>query len=308
MFAGTPDFAVPALRALVAAGRSPLLVLTQPDRPVGRGRRLQARPVKVAARELGLPVLQPERLRASTLQVLSGLRPDLLVVIAYGLLLPPALLQIPKRGCVNLHASLLPRWRGAAPIQRAIAAGDPETGVCLMQMEAGLDTGPVYARRRTVIAEGESSGALHRRLAQLSAELLVEHLGALLEGELRATPQSQQGVLHAGKLSKAEAVIDWTRPAPVLARQVAALNPWPVAETRLHGERLRIWEATALAATASITPTAPGTVVGVDPDGVRVACGEGILLLLRVQLEGAKATPVDAFLRGHALAPGECLG
>lgn len=305
VFAGTPEFAVPTLEALVAAGHAPLLVLTQPDRPVGRGRRLQAPPVKLAAGELGLPVLQPERLRASTLDVLAGLQPDLLVVIAYGLLLPPAVLQLPARGCVNLHASLLPRWRGAAPIQRAIAAGDRETGVCLMHMEAGLDTGPVYACRRTPIRDGESSATLHQRLAALSAELLVEQIDALLAGTLEHRPQSPRGVLHAPKLSKAEAVIDWALPAPVLARQVAAFNPWPVAETRWGARRLRVWEARALAADAD---TDPGVVVAVADDGLQVACGEGTLLLQVLQLEGAKPTPVEAFLRGHHLTPGERLG
>ena len=241
VFAGTPDFAVPSL--LAADGRNEVVaVYTQPDRPAGRGRALTASPVKQAALERGLPVHQPERLRgAEVLDSLRAFEPDLMIVVAYGLLLPQAVLDIPKYGCWNVHASLLPRWRGAAPIQRAIQAGDTETGVCLMQMEKGLDTGPVLLRQTTPITPEDTGGSLHDRLAALGAQVLADGLGLLRAG-MRLGPgvQPEQGVTYAHKLDKAEARLDWSRPASVLADTVRAFNPWPVAEAEVAGERVRI--------------------------------------------------------------------
>lgn len=290
VFAGTPEFAVPALRA-AAQGGDVVAVYTQPDRPAGRGRGLQASPVKQVAQELGFPVLQPETLRDEAAQAqLRELAPDLMVVVAYGLILPRKVLKIPAHGCWNVHASLLPRWRGAAPIQRAIEAGDAQTGVDLMQMEAGLDTGPVLLQRRTAIGDGETGGQLHDRLSALGAEALAEGLALLREGRLPAAQaQPEEGVTYAHKLDKAEAKLDWSQPAAALARKVRAFNPWPVAEAQVAGERLRIHEAVAL---PSVSVSEHGRIIAADKRGIDVACGEGALRLLRVQREGGK--PVSA--------------
>ena len=290
VFAGTPEFAVPCLRA-AAQGGEVIAVYTQPDRPAGRGRGLQASPVKLAAQELGISVLQPETLRDEAAQAqLRELAPDLMVVVAYGLILPRKVLKIPRHGCWNVHASLLPRWRGAAPIQRAIEAGDAETGVDLMQMEAGLDTGPVLLQRRTPIGDAETGGQLHDRLSELGAEALAEGLALLREGRLPpAQAQPEQGVTYAHKLDKAEAKLDWSQPAVVLARKVRAFNPWPVAEAQVAGERLRIHEAVAL---PSVFVSEHGRIIAADKRGIDIACGEGALRLLRVQREGGK--PVSA--------------
>ena len=290
VFAGTPDFAVPCLRA-AARGGEVVAVYTQPDRPAGRGRGLQASPVKQAAQALGIPVLQPESLRDAAAQAqLRGFAPELMVVVAYGLILPRKVLAIPRHGCWNVHASLLPRWRGAAPIQRAIEAGDAETGVDLMQMEAGLDTGPLLLRRRTPIGAQETGGQLHDRLSALGAEVLAEGLVLLGEGRLPAAQaQPEAGVTYAHKLDKAEARLDWSQPAAALARKVRAFHPWPVAEARLAGERLRIHAAVAL----DEAPQAEaGRVVAASKHGIDVACGEGVLRLLQLQREGGK--PVSA--------------
>ena len=290
VFAGTPEFAVPALRA-AAQGGDVVAVYTQPDRPAGRGRGLQASPVKQVAQELGFPVLQPETLRDEAAQAqLRELAPDLMVVVAYGLILPRKVLKIPAHGCWNVHASLLPRWRGAAPIQRAIEAGDAQTGVDLMQMEAGLDTGPVLLQRRTAIGDGETGGQLHDRLSALGAEALAEGLALLREGRLPAAQaQPEEGVTYAHKLDKAEAKLDWSQPAAALARKVRAFNPWPVAEAQVAGERLRIHEAVAVPAQAAVEA---GHIVVASKHGIDVACGEGALRLLKVQREGGK--PVHA--------------
>ncbi|MBP3983678.1 methionyl-tRNA formyltransferase [Pseudoxanthomonas helianthi] len=290
VFAGTPEFAVPCLRA-AAQGGEVIAVYTQPDRPAGRGRGLQASPVKLAAQELGISVLQPETLRDEAAQAqLRELAPDLMVVVAYGLILPRKVLKIPRHGCWNVHASLLPRWRGAAPIQRAIEAGDAETGVDLMQMEAGLDTGPVLLQRRTPIGDAETGGQLHDRLSELGAEALAEGLALLREGRLPpAQGQPEQGVTYAHKLDKTEAKLDWSQPAVVLARKVRAFNPWPVAEAQVAGERLRIHEAVAL---PSVFVSEHGRIIAADKRGIDIACGEGALRLLRVQREGGK--PVSA--------------
>jgi methionyl-tRNA formyltransferase len=297
VFAGTPDFAVPSLRA--AAQRNEVVaVYTQPDRPAGRGRGLQASPVKREALARGIPVLQPESLKSELArEALRALKPDLLIVVAYGLILPQAILDIPAHGGWNVHASLLPRWRGAAPIQRAIQAGDAETGVCLMRMEKGLDTGPVLLSQAIAIGENETGGQLHDRLAALGAQTLADGLGLLRAG-LRpvAQPQSTDGVTYAHKLDKAEAKLDWSQPADVLARKVRAFNPWPMAEAMLAGERLRIHEAHAL---AMQHPGAPGELLGATRDGIDVACGDGVLRIVTLQREGGKAITAADFVNAH---------
>lgn len=297
VFAGTPDFAVPSLRA-AAQRKEVIAVYTQPDRPAGRGRGLTPSPVKLEAVQRGLPVLQPETLRRKASQeALRKMAPDLLIVVAYGLILPQAVLDIPTYGCWNVHASLLPRWRGAAPIQRAIEAGDSETGVCLMRMEAGLDTGPVLLRQSTAIGEDESGGQLHDRLAALGAQVLADGLG-LLRADIQPVAQLQpnEGVTYAHKLDKAEARLDWTLPAPVLARKVRAFNPWPVAEAVVAGERLRIHGAIAVPA-ASVWE--PGVVLGADRHGIDIACGEGALRLRVVQRDGGKAITAADYLNAR---------
>lgn len=297
-FAGTPDFAIPALDALITAGHTLAAVWTQPDRPAGRGRRLVFSPVKQRALALGLPVHQPETLKTETAQrELQAAAPDLMVVVAYGLLLPPACLDIPRYGCINVHASLLPRWRGAAPIQRALLAGDHETGVSLMRMQAGLDTGPVYAARTTPILPDDTGGSLHDRLAPLGAQLLVEILPQL--PALEPAPQDPERATYAAKLTRAEARLDWTRPASELERAVRAYNPWPMAWTSCAGEPLRILRAQALDRTM---PAPPGTVVESSPRGVDVAAGAGILRVTELQAAGRRAMPAHAFVRGHPLA------
>jgi len=297
VFAGTPGFAVPSLRVAAADGEV-VAVYTQPDRPAGRGRGLAASPVKQAALELGLPVLQPETLRTVEARAaLRALRPDLMVVVAYGLLLPPKVLEIPRHGCWNVHASLLPRWRGAAPIQRAIEAGDAETGVCLMRMAQGLDTGPVLLERRTPIAATETSGALHDRLAELGAQALAEGLAALRGGRLpAATPQPDAGATYAHKLEKGEALLDWAAPAEVLARKVRAFLPWPVAEAELAGERVRIHAADALSLAHA---AAPGTLLAASRDGLDVACGTGALRIRALQRAGARAITAADYLNAR---------
>ncbi|MDN3516696.1 methionyl-tRNA formyltransferase [Aquisalimonas lutea] len=301
-FAGTPEFAVPALRALLASEHDVVGVWTQPDRPAGRGRRPRPAPVKAVAGEAGVPVHQPDALATPDQRAaMVAAAPDLLVVVAYGLLLPEAVLSLPAQGCVNLHASLLPRWRGAAPIQRALLAGDEETGMCLMRMEPGLDTGPVYDCRRTLIRPEDTGGTLHDRLAELGAELLRADLDSLLEGDLAPQPQPAAGVTYARKLDKAEARIDWNEDAVGIARRVAAFNPWPVAETDWDGARLRIWRARPLATPAG---EAPGVVTAAGPDGIDVACGRGTLRLLELQAPGGRPLPAAAFVNGHAVPAG----
>jgi methionyl-tRNA formyltransferase len=297
VFAGTPEFAVPSLRA-AARQHEVVAVYTQPDRPAGRGRGLAASPVKLEAVARGIPVLQPESLRgAEARQVLRDLAPDLMVVVAYGLILPRAVLAIPTHGCWNVHASLLPRWRGAAPIQRAIQAGDTETGVGLMQMEAGLDTGPVLLEQRTPIGPDETGGQLHDRLAELGAQVLADGLGLLRAG-IRPVPrpQPQEGVTYAHKLDKAEARLDWSRSAEELARTVRAFNPWPVAEALVAGERLRIHGAAAIAADHG---AAPGTLLAAGRDGIDIACGSGALRLRVIQREGGRAITAADWLNAR---------
>ena len=297
VFAGTPDFAVPSLRA--ATERNDVVaVYTQPDRPAGRGRDLRPSPVKLEALRRGLPVLQPESLKSAlSRDALRALRPDLLVVVAYGLILPQSILDIPRLGCWNVHASLLPRWRGAAPIQRAIEAGDSETGVCLMQMEKGLDTGPVLLSQRIAIGDAETGGQLHDRLAALGAQTLSDGLGLLRAGlKPVAHPQGAVGVTYAHKLDKAEARLDWSQPAAALARKVRAFNPWPMAEAMLGGERVRVHGAVALPLEHD---AAPGTVLAAGREGIDVACGQGALRLRVLQREGGKAITAADYLNAN---------
>jgi methionyl-tRNA formyltransferase len=287
VFAGTPEFAVPCLEACRASGADVVAVYTQPDRPAGRGRKLAPSPVKQAALAAGVAVEQPESLKSvEAQQGLAAYRPDLLVVVAYGLILPRKVLAIPRLGCWNVHASLLPRWRGAAPIQRAILAGDSESGVDLMRMEAGLDTGPVLLQRRTPIARKDTGGSLHDRLAALGAEVLAEGLRRTLAGEqLAPSPQPEDGVTYAHKLDKAEARLDFSRPASELERQVRAFDPWPVAEGEIAGEPLRIWAAHALDVDHC---SAPGSVLAAGRDGIDLACGDGALRVTVLQRAGGK--------------------
>ncbi|TCK16792.1 methionyl-tRNA formyltransferase [Thiogranum longum] len=299
VFAGTPDFSVPVLQALLDSGHEVVGVYSQPDRPAGRGRKLRPGPVKQLARQHDIPVFQPHSLKDKAEQAkLAALKPDLMVVVAYGLILPGAVLDIPARGCVNLHASLLPRWRGAAPIQRAILAGDRETGVCLMQMEAGLDSGPVLAQVKTAICDDETGGSLHDRLSRLAADLLAQHLDDLAAGRLTPAPQDESLVTYASKLDKAEAAIDWTRDADELERQVRAFNPWPVAQADYQGEKLRIWDARAI---HDVPADMPGTVVAAGPEGIDVACGQGGLRLREIQLPGGKRMSSKDFLNARSV-------
>jgi methionyl-tRNA formyltransferase len=308
VFAGTPEFAVPSLKALIDAqtlrpALPPLAVVavyTQPDRPAGRGRQLQASPVKALALDHGIRVHQPSSLKtdANAVRDLIALEVDLMVVVAYGLILPSSVLQAPQLGCVNVHASLLPRWRGAAPIQRAVLAGDAETGVCIMGMEAGLDTGPVYHRAHTPIGRDETAGALHDRLAALGADALLDALPMIL-ARARPEPQPEDGVTYATKLTKEEALIDWTQPAVQIARAVRAYNPWPVAYTELDGDPVRIWGASA--EPASDPTAAPGTVIAAAKDGIRVVTGEGVLRISRLQPAGKRPMSAADFINARSL-------
>jgi methionyl-tRNA formyltransferase len=300
VFAGTPEFAVIPLHALANADCLPLAVLTQPDRPAGRGQKLQASPVKRAALDLGIPVHQPESLKTSEFQHwLKEQNADLLIVVAYGLILPQAVLDIPRYGCWNIHASLLPRWRGAAPIQRAIEAGDSHSGVCIMQMDAGLDTGAVLARESLTLASDETGGSLHDKLAQLGASSLLECVAQLQSGLVpEGRPQPIEGVTYARKLDKAEAEIDWQEPAMQLERRIRAFNPWPVCWCEVAGERTRIWQARAEAAVQS--PEA-GQVIEADENGIVVACGRGQLHILQLQRPGGRPQSVREYLQARKL-------
>ena len=297
IFAGTPDFAALALRALLDAGHDVPLVLTQPDRPAGRGMTLQASAVKQVAVAAGIEVFQPPTLRdAAAQERILSVGADVMVVAAYGLILPPAVLRIPAQGCINIHASLLPRWRGAAPIQRAILAGDSETGVCIMQMEAGLDTGPVLCSAVVPIDPADTAETLHNKLASLGARLVVEALARL---PLPAIRQAEGGVSYAAKIDRAEAQLDWNQPAEQLARQVRAFNPFPGAASHLNGAIIKIWQAEALPGTGT-----PGLILVAEGDVLIVGCGQGLLRIIELQKAGGKRLSATQFLAGAPLLQG----
>ncbi len=311
-FAGTPEFARVALAALHAARFDIPLVLTQPDRPAGRGQQLQPSAVKSWSLEHGLAVIQPQGLRLdgryaadanAAREALQASRPDVMVVAAYGLILPEWVLALPRLGCLNIHASLLPRWRGAAPIHRAIEAGDARTGITVMQMDAGLDTGAMLLAERIDIADGDTTGSLHDRLALLGGHLIVEALALADCGGLHATAQPTDGVTYAKKVDKAEAAVDWTLDADTLARRIRAFNPAPGAVARLRGEAIKLWQAQAL----PVAPpeSKPATVIGAFADGIVVACGSGALRLTELQRPGGKRLNAAQFLQGQALQIGE---
>ena len=298
VFAGTPEFAVPPLAALRASRHQVVGVLTQPDRPAGRGRKLTTSAVKDFALQQGLPIAQPQTLRsAEGRESLADWQPDVLVVVAYGLILPGEVLSMPRFGCLNIHASLLPRWRGAAPIQRAILAGDEYTGVTLMQMDAGLDTGPMLLQRRVAIGADVDSAALHATLAQVGAEALLETLDGLETGTLAAQPQPSSGVTYAAKIDKAEARIDWQHDAIDIARRVRAFRPWPIAETSQRGEQVRIHEAVVIgdAEAGRAAGTVPGTLLGLRADRLLVACGRDCLGIGVLQRAGRRSVTAREF-------------
>jgi len=301
VFAGSPEFAAQCLTALLEAKYSLTAVYTQPDRPAGRGRKLQASAVKQLALQHGLTVMQPSTLKSEEAQQqLRALAPDLMVVVAYGLLLPPAVLEIPRLGCINVHASLLPRWRGAAPIQRAIAAGDAKTGITIMQMEQGLDSGPMLLKVETAIQADDTAATLHDRLAALGAQALLEALPGVLQQTLVAQKQNDAEANYAAKLTKAEAEIDWQQDADSLARKIRAFDPFPVAYTKFNQAILRLWQGTARPGNSSAPP---GSLIDHDKNGILVACGSGQLYLTQVQMPGKKPISAVEFHRAYVKGP-----
>jgi len=313
-FAGTPEFAAAALRAVHDAGHAVPLVLTQPDRPAGRGMKLTPSPVKQLALELGVPVAQPRSLRldgkfpdeaAAGRDALEAARPDVLVVAAYGLILPQWVLALPPLGCLNIHGSLLPRWRGAAPIHRAIEAGDAETGITIMQMDAGLDTGDMLLVEREPIPFDDTTGRLHDRLAALGARMIVRSLADAAAGALKPVKQPEAGVTYAHKIAKSEAAIDWRLPADAIERRVRAFDPFPGASFQAGSDTVKLWRAQVERLDVA---AAPGTVIAVDGQQLVVACGDGALALLDVQRPGGKRGPVAQWLQAHPLQRGDVLG
>ena len=305
VFAGTPAFAASALRAVLDAGHEVALVLTQPDRPAGRGLKPRPSEVKALALERGLTVVQPATLRSpESSALLRAANAPLMIVAAYGLMLPQAVLDVFALGCINIHASLLPRWRGAAPIQRAILAGDGETGICIMRMDAGLDTGPVYLRESIPIESEDTAGTLHDKLAALGGRCIVRALPAIASGELEARPQPSEGVTYARKIEKSEAPIDWSCSAREISTKVRAFNPFPVASTTLRGEVLRIWRARAMSSQGN----RPGQIIDAGSSGILVTCGSGSLLISELQRAGGKRLSAADFMRGSVSIDGEVLG
>lgn len=316
IFAGTPEFARVALERLLAAGFTVPLVLTQPDRPAGRGMKLQASPVKQCALEHGIPVAQPRSLRldgkypddaAAARDALVAAQADVMVVAAYGLILPQWVLDLPAQGCLNIHASLLPRWRGAAPIHRAIEAGDAETGITIMQMDAGLDTGDMLLMERLAIAPTDTTATLHDRLAALGGRMIVEALELAACGGLKAVPQPAEGITYAHKIEKAESTIDWSLPATVIGQRIRAFDPFPGASTECAGETIKVWSY-EIDSNKSNTDKRQGQILSVNGDGVTVVCGEGTLRLTTLQRAGGKRLAAADFLRGFDLQPGMVLG
>ena len=316
VFAGTPEFAAVALASLLAAGHEVLLVLTQPDRPAGRGLKLHASPVKLLAQQHGIPVAQPRSLRLdgkfpddarAAQQLLQAAGADAMVVAAYGLILPQWVLAVPRQGCFNIHGSLLPRWRGAAPIHRAIEAGDAQTGVTIMQMDAGLDTGDMLLKQALPILATDTTGSLHDKLADLGADLMVHALAQLQQGALQRVVQPTEGVTYAAKVDKAEAVIDWAQPALTITRRVRAFNPFPGASTLLHGEPLKVWAASVGQGPAPVSQLC-GQIMAVAHTGIEVAAMDSVVILTELQRPGGKRLGVADFLRGCELMPGTQLG
>lgn len=306
VFMGTPDFAVGTMVALAEAGHEIILAVTQPDRPKGRGKKMQASPVKDAAVPLGIEVYQPSRVREpECVEHLRGYEPDIIVVAAFGQILPKEILDIPPYGCVNVHASLLPKYRGAAPIQWSILNGDEATGVTTMRMDEGMDTGDIILQREVQIGPKETGGSLFDRLSREGASLCVQTLERIADGTAVYTPQDDSQATYTKMMKKELGDLDWSRPAVELERRVRGLNPWPSAYTQLRGKTLKIWEAEVLPENAD---AAPGEVAGSGKEGIRVQTGGGQLLLKEVQLEGKKRMAADAFLRGYPLQPGEVLG
>jgi methionyl-tRNA formyltransferase len=306
IFAGTPDFAAETLKALLSTNHEICAVYTQPDRHSGRGRKLTASPVKQLALEHDIPVEQPLNFKEDEAkQILTNYQADLMIVVAYGLLLPPLVLDTPSLGCINIHASLLPRWRGAAPIQRAILAGDIETGVCIMQMEAGLDTGPVLSRASCPINIDDTAQTLHDRLAILGADTLLATLPNIVELQSKAQAQNDELTCYAPKLLKSEAEIDWQQSAEQLVRQIRAFNPWPVAQTNWQDRGFRIWSASLVNEKSSV---APGEIIIVNKDSIDIATGDGILRLEQIQLPGKRTMPVADFLNANTIMAGEHFG
>ena len=308
VFAGTPAFALPPLRALLAA-HEVTGVLTQPDRPAGRGRLLESSPVKQEALRAGVPVLQPARLRGdpqaldATLMQLRAWRADVMVVVAYGLLLPRALLDLPRLGCLNIHASLLPRWRGASPIARAILAGDARTGVSIMRMDEGLDTGPVLLEQAVLIGAETTAAQLHDELAEVGARLIVEALEQWSSGHAHLTPQPVHGITHAAKLTRAESRLDWNAGAVEIDRRIRAFNPWPGAETMDQGEVLKLLRSRLPAHAPAGAAARPGTVLGMEDDALAVQCGEGVVHVLELQRAGRRAVSARDWF--NAQRPGD---
>lgn len=303
IFAGTPDFAAIALSALIHTEHDVVAVYTQPDRPAGRGQKLHTSPVKEVALANNIPVLQPENFKSTeTREILKSFNADIMIVAAYGLILPQAVLDIPRSGCLNIHASLLPRWRGAAPIQRAIAAGDKETGITIMQMDAGLDTGDILHCIHTPIRDDETGGSLHDRLAAIGADAIVETLSKLGNNQLHPVKQDGALATYAHKLDKTEAEINWQDSAINIERQIRAFNPWPVAHTHLLNNTLRIWSAKAIQAESkNMTQILPaGSIIELSGKGIDIVCGQGVLRILKLQPAGSKAMDVAAFMNGHA--------